>query len=298
MPKEQTRFRSFFCRVDDNPNICKIDFESINTTKTGVGYCLLCFHETGKNKRPHYHFYIETKQTQRKTFIYKFLKIPKTGVSNSIEKAWDKEACIKYIKNKEKTDQWEEFGKKNKQGERTDLQEFYEDIKTTPSLYKLTKKQGVNMIKYPKGTMLLRNIIQSHQAKKIKERPVESFIFWGSTGKGKTTDALVEFLEVHKLKSTDYYLVPKPTQKNQLWFDGYDGESVIVLDEFDETWFDIDHLKHITDKWIHQYPIKGSFIQGLWDYVVFTSNYDPATWKMEWTPSLLRRIPKNHWIEY
>lgn len=300
--KTPTKFRHFFCRVDDNPNFYKIHWDQIKPSNS-IRYALICFHETGKNQRPHYHIYIETKITQRKSYIHKFLKIPDHGVSNSIQKAHNTEDCIEYIRNPLKTNEIQEFGKLQKQGNRTDIQKVINQINKgqTDTQIIINPKVNSTWVKYSNHFGKVRKLIDKARAQQEnynRERIVESFIFWGATGKGKTDDALHSFLDSHKLNYNDVYMVPRPKQKNNLWFDDYENEPVIVFDEFDENWVDSDTLKHLTDRWIHQFPIKGSFIYSFWKYVIFTTNYEPSTWKMEWTPSLLRRIPKEHWFKY
>lgn len=289
---------SFFVRIDDNENISLIDFSKVGNKDYIFRYVVLAFHIGPTTGRPHWHFFIQSRKQVRYSAVRKFLNIPR-DVSCNIQTPKCNMHAIKYVKNIQKAaEPIEEYGKYVTQGKRTDLEEFCEDIRSSNSMYEIVKKQPVNFLKFGRMAKEMFNIIKQRQANKFKERAVESWIFWGVTGKGKTTDAIREFLSVHKLKDYDYYLVPKPKQYNNIWFDNYDGQSVIILDEFDETWVDSDVIKHLTDKWIRQFPVKGGFIQSLWDYVIFTSNYDPESWKIEWTDSLLRRIPKNHWIEY
>ena len=50
---------------------------------------------------------------------------------------------------------------------------------------------------------------------------------------------------MYKLDELDYYMLSSPKTKNNVWFNGYDGQKVLVLDEFDETWMSMDMFKKI-----------------------------------------------------
>lgn len=59
------------------------------------------------------------------------------------------------------------------------------------------------------------------------------------------------------------------------WFDGYDGEDVILLDDLDSN-----ALGHLLKIWADKYPctgeIKGGMVQLRHKYIVVTSNYQPV----------------------
>lgn len=83
----------------------------------------------------------------------------------------------------------------------------------------------------------------------------------GLTGCGKSLTALL----VSAFLGSVYYV--DPTLK---WFDGYDGQDVIVVDEFRGC--PISFLLRMLDRYPMLLPVKGSMVQMLAKTVIFTSN--------------------------
>lgn len=87
----------------------------------------------------------------------------------------------------------------------------------------------------------------------------------GPPGTGKTHSARSMFGDV-------FYI--KPQNK---WFDGYQGESVIVLDDLDKGGACLGHyLKIWADKWACTGEVKGGTVPLRHDKFVVTSNYRPC----------------------
>lgn len=114
----------------------------------------------------------------------------------------------------------------------------------------------------------------------------ECFVYWGSTGLGKSRRAWSE-------AGLDAY--PKiPTSK---FWDGYRGHKHVVVDEF-RGGIDIGHLL----RWLDRYPvlveIKGSSVVLAAEKIWFTSNLNPKDWYPNLDPetlsALLRRIKITH----
>lgn len=106
-------------------------------------------------------------------------------------------------------------------------------------------------------------------------------VLHGATGTGKSRSAW----ETHP----DAY----PKDPRTKWFDGYCGQSTIIIDEFRG---DID-ISHIL-RWLDRYPViveaKGRALPLLADTIIFTSNLHPRDWFKEIDfptfEALLRRI--------
>jgi len=112
---------------------------------------------------------------------------------------------------------------------------------------------------------------------------MQTFVFWGPSGVGKTHRVFA--------REPDVYRVKRPKKGQPLWFEGYDGEKAILLDDF-EGWIPWDELLNITDKWRMQINIKGAHGNASWERVYLTSNSHPETWypKREYKEPLLRRL--------
>lgn len=114
----------------------------------------------------------------------------------------------------------------------------------------------------------------------------ECYVFWGSTGLGKSHRAWAE---------AGVHAYPKiPTSK---FWDGYRGHKHVVVDEF-RGGIDIGHLLRWTDRYPVLVEIKGSSVVLAAEKIWITSNLNPR----EWYPNLdeltlnalLRRIKITH----
>jgi len=110
----------------------------------------------------------------------------------------------------------------------------------------------------------LKNIYKDYQ---VKPDPVEVKCFWihGLTGTGKSHSVETAFPNCYK-KSMD----------DLKWFDGYNDEDVVYLEDFDiyqVKWGGM--LKRLADKWPMQASIKGAMKYIRPKVVIVTSNYTP-----------------------
>lgn len=107
-------------------------------------------------------------------------------------------------------------------------------------------------------------------------------VFWGSTGLGKSRRAWAE-------AGMDAY----PKDPNTKFWDGYNGQRHVVIDEFRGS-ISISHLL----RWLDRYPVivevKGSSTCLVATHIWITSNLDPRFWYMdldeETRNALLRRL--------
>lgn len=87
---------------------------------------------------------------------------------------------------------------------------------------------------------------------------------YGPPGTGKTHKARTEY-------GSPFYI--KPQNK---WFDGYQGEKVIVLDDLDKQGSCLGHyLKIWADKWACSGEVKGGTVPLMHEKFIVTSNYLP-----------------------
>lgn len=100
---------------------------------------------------------------------------------------------------------------------------------------------------------------------------VDVRIIWGATAVGKS----------HYVHSThkcgEVYSLP-PTVDRQIWFDGYDGELVMLMDEFDPDMWSLPFLNQVLDKWPVRLRTKGGFTSARWEAVFIIANSDPTSW--------------------
>jgi hypothetical protein len=100
-------------------------------------------------------------------------------------------------------------------------------------------------------------------------RSVRCQVLWGEPGTGKTYSVFNKYKEqVYRLADNK-----KP------WFDGYDNEPVLLIDEFDPyQCMPISIFKQVLEGYKMKVPIKGGMVYAAWKIVIVISNVDPQQW--------------------
>lgn len=147
------------------------------------------------------------------------------------------------------------------QGSRNDLQAVLTDVKRGESIRTIREKHWGSWLRYHKA------ILQAHldYNPKRNEKTVVN-VYWGATGLGKTRRAFQEAGE------NAYF------HNGGQWFDGYDGTSPVIFDDFGGSEFKLTYLLKLLDRYPFRVPIKGGFVNwnpnGIW----ITSNRSPNDW--------------------
>lgn len=94
-------------------------------------------------------------------------------------------------------------------------------------------------------------------------------IWWGDSGTGKSRKAVTDY--------PDGFILTKPNGNNCVWFDGYEGQQVIIFDEF-YGWIQYDLLLRILDRYPLKLQIKGGFVECSATTFIFTSNKPWQEW--------------------
>lgn len=114
---------------------------------------------------------------------------------------------------------------------------------------------------------------------------------WGPTGTGKSHYAY------HHAIGDTYRLVKS---QQMAWFDGYNGEGTLVLDDY-TSWWNISYLLNLLDKYPLQLPIKGGHVWAEFTCVIITSNlelHEQHTKAGErHRDALKRRVDKVTWLQ-
>lgn len=150
-----------------------------------------------------------------------------------------------------------------KRGARTDLIRF-RDMAPTSTYSQLLEEFPDVMARYPKFTQLCKSI-------KTYDRPplnrdIQVSLYWGEPGTGKTRRAY----EI----DPNIYVVPI---SDKMWFDGYNGEETILIDDF-TGWMKLDLLLRLLDRYPIQMQVKGSFTWLHHKHIIVTSNKFITEW--------------------
>jgi len=163
-----------------------------------------------------------------------------------------------------------EFGEISRQGKRTDIDELVEMIvHENRTIRDTALEHPAQFVKYHKGLRDLRALVLPPRS--LTKAP-EVIVLWGKTDTGKTRDAYTKYWP-----EIPHY-VWRPSNGN--WWDGYDGEDKIIIDEFRGTmvWSD---LLGLLDRNEFRAQYKGGFVNIQASKFIITSPFPPHTWYKE-----------------
>lgn len=220
----------------------------------GLTY-LVSGEEVGQDGTPHLQMYFELSRSRRRSYVSKLF--PKCWLQIRHGTA---EHAIEYAK---KDGKWVEFGvpaeKTNKPGKRNDLVQICEKIQNGKSLKSVAEEHSATFIRNYRGITLWKAIVK--EPSPFREN-LQIWLFVGKTRLGKSYHARV---------ALDCW--PKPIGKG-LWFDGYDGQKRVVIDEF-RGQYPLSDVLQLTDPYKVQVETKGGHVWFEPELIVFTTNTNP-----------------------
>lgn len=172
----------------------------------------------------------------------------------------------------------------NQQGKRTDLETIATELKEGMTMYDCAMKYPGSYVRYHRGFDALRMAV----SKRPPARQKDVLVFYGPPGTGKSHYAYSFSPDVYRLQPSE----------NTLWWTGYNGETVVWLDEFTGSTVNLKLLL----QWLDIYPVRVHTAAGgssEWlraTTFIITSNFAPDTWYPNvpavHRDALLRRITK------
>ncbi len=184
--------------------------------------------------------------------------------------------CKGLTKGKTPNERVEEFGVPNFQGKRTDLSMVLDMIKQGKKPLEIIDSMENLNYQTIRGTQLL-------SAMYSPKRTTKPICIWkyGSTGSGKTRSVLARYDDVY-------------ISDNSKWWDGYEQNLVILVDDYRCDYMKFHLLLRLLDYAPFIREMKGSHIQINSKYIIFTSPHHPCVmWSHrtnEDIQQLMRRI--------
>lgn len=209
--------------------------------------------------KEHIQGYVEFKQTVKLSYLKKL----NPQIHWEIRRGSREEArdyCMKDDTRKPGTNyktygKWEAGGS----GARNDLHKIHEELKEGKSIEYIATNNFSTWCKNYRAIEKYKNMI-------CKKRNWEMHIVWvhGPSGSGKTKWVIKNYPDLF-IKGSD-----------DTWFDGYNNESAILIDDIDkDNKFNRNFMLRFTDRYPMKLPYKGGFHEMTSKYIVFTSNYEP-----------------------
>lgn len=234
-----------------------------------VGFIVYQVERAPHTGQLHIQGFVNLKQSRKMAWVKKFIHANNTA---HVEIAHDVPASILYcMKGESRVHGPWKYGQEPAQGKRTDLITMYEDIKAGKRTHEMLEADP-NVARYEKQIKFMRFDALEHASDR-QEVGVTVYVFWGSTRCGKTFTAINQFGA-----DGDYFKIDCTNQKGTIWFDGYEGQRLLIIDDFDETLCPIGYLKVLLDKYRLRLPIKGGHTWATFKTVIITSNSPPNTW--------------------
>lgn len=226
--------------------------------------------ETGEGGTPHLQGYMEFSRRKRLRTVKNLAGL---GRAHLEKRRGTGAQAITYCK---KDGDFEEFGTPTTsgQGHRSDLVEIKRKIDEGYSEGKIAEEHFGDWCRYHKAFSRYRNI---KQAKTIRDLKV--YVLWGAAGTGKTRYCFERNIE-------DTWICNDPTLQ---WFDGYAGESTVIIDDYRGKGNDA-FLLRLLDIYPMKVPVKGGFVPWLPNVIYITSNICPPFGHEEVREPLMRRI--------
>lgn len=168
----------------------------------------------------------------------------------------------------DKTDIRLEHGVPKKQGKRTDLDRAVEDVlhgkkidqvkEDTPGLW-ARNHRAIDIA----GRTFIKKV-----AKELHTKPINVTLILGKPGTGKS-----RYIAEETDLDNSYYL----DRRTPLWFDGYEGEHTLIIDDYRGE-IPFTELLRILDRYFYQLNVKGGHSYKCWENVYISSNRTIYDW--------------------
>lgn len=172
-----------------------------------------------------------------------------------------------------------EFGVCPSQGKRIDLAEIAAEVAAGTDMSDIAANFPSQFIRYHHGIQALATITKAKH--RCKDNPVSVHWWFGPTGTGKSRTAFEKY--------PDAYI-----KMNCKWWDGYLGQSTVIMDDYRPSMCLFSELLRILDRYPHRVEAKGTSVPlSATCFVITTTSRPEVLWSgrtEEDVGQLLRRI--------
>lgn len=154
----------------------------------------------------------------------------------------------------------------DRQGARSDLVEVQKSLDSGASLADVAESHFAAFVRYHRGFQLYRQLRAT-----VRSEHTYTSVFWGESGSGKSYRASFE------AGAGAYYLPPPNQSTGAVWWDGYEGQEDVVIDEF-YGWIAHNFMLRLCDRQPIMVQSKGGNVPFVAKRLFITSNKAPSEW--------------------
>lgn len=229
---------------------------------------LLYQRELGASGTPHFQGYLEFPTRITLGSLRGYLD----GAHYEVRKGSQSQACDYCRKEEGRLDGPFEFGSRLelRPGKRTDLDDLARDLYGGVSVDDLRERYPGHSLRYRAAIQASARDINWERFSRVLRPSLRCIVLWGDPGTGKTRSVYDRF-------GLERVFTLNTSTSGSLWFDGYQDEPVLLIDDF-RGWIRFQEVLKICDIYPYRCPVKGSFLYAGWYLVVFTSNHPFSEW--------------------
>lgn len=181
---------------------------------------------------------------------------------------------------------WEYGSFRTNQGKRKDIEDVLDTLDNhgLPGLLSDHPQWALLHLRHAKEYLSAKASMEAL----CKIRDVKTIWITGLSGVGKSYGVFKYCTEYHP---HDYYVL---SLRN--WWDGYQGQRIVIIDELNEGEIKIQNLLMWLDNYEVTVPVKGSSFPAAWELVLITSNHKPDELYPNDVLRLGRRITHNLYV--
>lgn len=279
-----------YCFTLNNPTL---DEESeLQVTRNEVSF-IVYGHEKGEAGTPHLQGYLELTKRMSIGNVKKMLNSPRIHLE---ARKGTQEQAIQYCL-KEDGEKYQR-GEKKTMGRPKTVQQKNKLLQYVPEI----KEKGImEFAAHPDASFHLlkhaKEFVSLCESPRRRDTKPHVSWYWGPTGTGKTLKAFKEAESQNK--------EPYIKSGNGKWFDGYDGHTFVIFDDFRDSHIEFGFLLRLLDRYPMRVEQKGSSRQWKATRIIVTSPMPPsecyltmqATDKYDKIGQLIRRIDEVVYID-
>lgn len=224
--------------------------------------------ERGENGTLHYQGYLETSRRVR----LDQLKLIDSGIHWEVRRGTQAQAITYSTKCDTRVDGPWEYGTKRttNQGRRRDLEAVAERIQSGQSFEVISDEFPAESLQFRRSIMDACREQRRSQWRRTLRPNLEVNVIYGDAGTGKTRS-------VYDTEGIENIYTLTECHNGNVWFDGYDYEPILLIDDF-RGWIKFTMLLKLLDIYPIKLPIKGSYEYAAWSKVYITSNHPIEEW--------------------